>query len=130
MRQVQYLALLLALLLPLALYAQNDANKPVKVIKVVKVLVRASPGVLNGTVVHKVNPAYPEEARAKHIQGPVILRVLVDPAGNVASINVQKGDPILAEAAQKAVQQWKFKPFTVNGEPVEVESTVTLNFSR
>ena len=124
MKQVEYLALLLAFAFPVALYAQNDAKKPVKI------LIRVSPGVMNGTVLHKVKPEYPEEARAKHIKGPVTLRVLVDPAGNVASMNVQSGNPILADAAQKAVQQWKFKPFTVNGDPVEVESTVTLNFPR
>jgi TonB family protein len=77
---------------------------------------------------HKVNPEYPPEAKAKRIQGDVILKVTIDPEGNVTGPTPVTGDPLLVEAAVKAVQQWKCKPYLLNGKPVAVETTIKIMF--
>lgn len=81
-----------------------------------------------GLILHKVNPKYPAEAREKHIQGDVILQATINKQGDVAQLKLVKGDPILADAAMDAVKQWKYKPYLLNGEPVEVETTVKIIF--
>ena len=78
----------------------------------------------------EVKPDYPPEAKKKHIKGDVILRVSVDKNGNVASTSVVQGDPMLAGAAVDAVKQWKYKPYLLNGEPIEVETMVTVHFGK
>jgi TonB family protein len=76
-----------------------------------------------------VNPHYPEEAKAKNIQGVVRLGILVAKGGSVKKLNVISGDPLLAKAASDAVWHWKYKPTLVNGKPVEVESVVEISFT-
>jgi len=58
----------------------------------------------------------------------VVLHVVIDRAGNVTELTLMSGDPMLAESATRAVQQWKYKPFLVNGKPVEVETQVTIKY--
>lgn len=89
---------------------------------------KASSGVLDGLAIHKVQPQYPMEARAKGIRGEVILAVRIGRDGNVTQLVPISGDPILIEAAVQAVRQWKYKPYLVNGEPVEVESLIHIRF--
>jgi protein TonB len=89
---------------------------------------RVSSGVAEGLIVRKVNPKYPPEARKNHIQGDVILQMTIDKQGNITNVNVVKGEPILADAAVEAVKQWKYKPYLLKGEPVEVETTVLIKF--
>lgn len=122
MTRSQALVASLALLLPTFLYSQTNSNDQLKY------KIRVSPGILDRLVIHKVKPQYPEEARTKHIKGAVTLNLLVDTGGNVARVDMVSGDSILADAAQKAVQQWKYKPYTLNGEPVAIEGKVTLKF--
>jgi TonB family protein len=77
----------------------------------------------------RVNPIYPEEARAKRIQGIVILVVLIDKTGIVKEATVLKRLPYgLSEAAVEAVRQWKFVPATKDGEAVDVAFNLTVNF--
>jgi TonB family protein len=71
---------------------------------------------------------HPEPARQQHVQGPVELKVLVGTDGLVRSLTTISGDPLLVSAATDAVRQWKYKPYFLNGEPVEVETQVTVNF--
>ena len=92
------------------------------------VRLRISMGVADGLSLRKVKPSYPEEARTKHIYGDVILRVAIDKQGNVISTNVMSGDPLLAEAAVNAVKQWKYKPYLLNGEPVELDTSIKIQF--
>ncbi len=73
-------------------------------------------------------PPYPEDARHRHIEGQVILRTVIDKQGNVESVSLVSGHPLLAPAAIKAVKQWKYKPYLLNGEPVPVETDIALNF--
>ena len=83
-----------------------------------------------GLMTHKVNPVYPREAKKKHIKGDVLLRDFVDKQGQVADVAVIKGDTMFTEAAMDAVKQWRFKPYLLNGEPIEVESTAVVNFGK
>ena len=89
---------------------------------------RVSAGVAEALVRHKVAPVYPPEAKLKHITGDVVLHFVFDAQGNVIDILSTEGDPILAKAAVAAFRQWKYKPYTLNSRPVEVESVTTIHF--
>lgn len=77
----------------------------------------------------QVRPIYPPEAKEKRIQGIVILEVVVGKEGDVESVKVISGHPLLQQSAVDAVSQWKYRPTLLNGEPVEVVTTVTVNFA-
>jgi protein TonB len=79
-------------------------------------------------LVKRVNPIYPGKARSKRIQGTVMLRVVVSREGNVIDVAVISGDPELRKAAVEAAKKWKYRPYLVRGEPVEVETTIQMNF--
>jgi periplasmic protein TonB len=89
---------------------------------------RVSWGVMEGLLITKVDPDYPRDARNKGIQGDVILSADISREGNVVELTVVSGHPLLVEAALQAVVQWKFKPYQLNGEPVEVEAFITVPF--
>jgi TonB family protein len=80
-------------------------------------------------LISRVEPEYPAQARAQHIQGTVTLRVRVATDGSVKEIKVASGDPLLAGAAVAAVRQWRFRPYILNGLPREAETEVTLRFT-
>jgi large conductance mechanosensitive channel len=75
-----------------------------------------------------VQPAYPVEAKARGIQGNVILRVIVGKGGTVKEVHLVRGSPSLVEAAITAVWHWRYEPFVLNGSAVEVETQVTVRF--
>jgi TonB family protein len=79
-------------------------------------------------VLHRVEPEYPETARQMHLQGPVVLDVRIAEDGGVQDMTVVSGQPLLAQAAQDAVKQWRFKPRLVNGHPAAMQTRITLNF--
>ena len=91
--------------------------------------VRVSTAVEEKLSVKKVPPKYPPEARQDRIQGSVVLKVTVDRQGNVANIELISGHPVLAPAAIEAVKQWKYKPYLLNQQPVEVETQIIVNFT-
>jgi periplasmic protein TonB len=91
--------------------------------------VRVSSGVQSGLLVRKVNPAYPPLARQARIQGTVILQALISKEGSITNLQLVSGHPMLAPAAIEAVKQWKYRPYLLNGEPVEVETTIQVNFT-
>ena len=91
--------------------------------------VRVSSGVQSGLLVRKVQPAYPPLARQARIQGTVVLQAQISKTGDIENLQLVSGHPMLAPAAIEAVKQWKYKPYLLNGEPVEVETTVQVNFS-
>jgi len=82
-----------------------------------------------GRLIHRVEPAYPAEARKQHIQGPVVLDVQVLSDGTVGNISIVKGNPVLAGAAVQAVRQWKYQPYVLDGRSVESQTRITINFS-
>jgi TonB family protein len=91
--------------------------------------VRVSQGVSTGLLVSKVSPVYPPDARAARIQGTVIMKALINKAGDVESLELVSGHPMLAPAAMDAVKQWKYKPYLLNGKAVEVETQITVNYT-
>ncbi len=91
--------------------------------------VRVSAGVTSGLLIRKVNPTYPPLARQARISGKVILQAQISKDGNIENLQLLSGHPMLAPAAIEAVKQWKYKPYLLNGEPVEVETQVEVNFT-
>jgi TonB family protein len=86
--------------------------------------------ILAGQIVSHKNPAYPAQARADGITGAVILSVTINKDGEPINVQVKKSvRDDLDESAVTAVQQWRWKPYLLNGEPVEVDSTVTITYS-
>jgi len=91
--------------------------------------VRVSEGVVQGLLVHQVKPDYPPVARTARIQGQVVLHAVIGKDGNVKQVQVLSGHPMLASAAENAVKQWRYKPYVLNGQPVEVDTTINVNFT-
>jgi TonB family protein len=91
--------------------------------------IRVSAGVESGLIVTKVQPEYPEEARQQAIEGVVLLQATIDKEGNVAKLQLISGHPLLAPAAIEAVKQWKYRPYLLNGNPLEVETQIQVNFT-
>jgi len=82
-----------------------------------------------GDLIHKVLPIYPSLARSARIQGQVVLQAVISKRGVIENLRVMSGHPMLAPAAIEAVRQWRYRPYVLNNEPVEVETQVTVNFS-
>jgi protein TonB len=91
--------------------------------------IRVSQGVTQGMIIRKIQPAYPPLARQARIQGPVVLQAEIGKDGSITNLRLISGHPMLAPAAIEAIKQWKYKPYILNGEPVEVETTITFNFT-
>jgi protein TonB len=79
-------------------------------------------------LLHKVQPSYPSIARQAHVQGTVELRAIIGKAGTIQNLVVVRGHPMLAAAAIDAVRQWRYRPYLLNNEPIEVETVITVNF--
>lgn len=90
--------------------------------------VRVSSGVAEGLKIHDVQPTYPQMARIAHIQGDVVLQATISKTGSIENLRAVNGHPILIQAALDAVRQWKYKPYILNSEPVEVETQITVKF--
>ncbi|MGC2447816.1 MAG: energy transducer TonB [Candidatus Sulfotelmatobacter sp.] len=91
--------------------------------------VRISQGVTRGLLIHRVEPGYPPLARAARVQGDVILTAVISVNGEIENLQLVSGHPMLVPAAISAVKQWRYKPYLLNGQPVEVETTITVIFS-
>jgi protein TonB len=91
--------------------------------------VRVSAGVTQGLKVRDFKPVYPALARQARIQGTVVLRAVIGKDGSIENLQLISGHPMLAPAAIDAVRQWKYKPYLLNGEPVEVDTEVQVNFT-
>ena len=85
--------------------------------------------VQHANLLHQVKPTYPQLARSVRVQGVVILEAIIDREGRVENLKVLSGHPLLIPAAFEAVQQWRYRPTLLNGQPVEVMTQVTVNFS-
>ena len=107
-----------------SLAAAPTLPKPVPAVQ----RIRISQGVTQGLLIFRVEPTYPPLAQQARIQGVVVMTALIDKGGNVQRLQVVSGHPLLAPAAIEAVKQWRYKPFVLNGQPLEVETTVTVNF--
>jgi len=90
--------------------------------------IRISQGVTEGRLIQKIEPVYPPIARAGRIQGEVVLTAIISKTGEIQNLTLSSGHPMLVPAAIQAVKQWRYRPFLLNGEPVEVETTITVIF--
>jgi protein TonB len=91
--------------------------------------IRVSSGVTQGLVTHRVEPTYPPIAKAARVQGTVILAAVIGKDGTIQNLHVVSGHPLLQGAAMEAVKQWRYRPYILNGEPVEVDTQVIVNFT-
>lgn len=91
--------------------------------------IRLAQRVVEANLIHDVTPTYPAEAGRARIQGTVVLVAVIGKDGSVEDLRVESGLPILAQAAIDAVRQWRYRPYLLNGEPVEVDSRITINFT-
>jgi protein TonB len=89
---------------------------------------KISQGVLQGLLIKRVQPKYPPAALAVHAQGAVQIEATITKDGTVVAPKVLSGDPVLARAAIDAVKQWRYKPYYLDGEPVEIQTQITINF--
>jgi len=106
----------------LPVLAKTPEPTPVKRIRVAARVVEAN-------LIHDVAPTYPPEAGRARIEGTVVLLAVIGKDGRVQDVRVDSGLPLLAQAAIDAVKQWLYRPYLVNGEPVEVDSRITINFT-
>jgi TonB family protein len=90
---------------------------------------RVSGGVMAGNILSKVNPIYPQEAKDQKISGSVILHAIIRKDGAIAQLDAISGPAELRQSALDAVKQWVYKPYLLNGQPVEVETTITVTYS-
>jgi len=89
---------------------------------------RLAPEVVQGELIYKLDPEYPQVARLARVQGAVVLHAIIGTDGTVQQLQVVRGSPLLAGPALNAVKNWRYRPHVVDGEPVEVETTITVNF--
>ncbi len=102
----------------------NGGNVPKPVLQTLNI----SQGVSHGLLIQKVQPVYPANARRMHVEGAVELQATIGKSGNIVTVKTLTGDTVLARAAKEAVLQWKYKPYLLNGEPVEIQTQITVNF--
>ena len=81
------------------------------------------------SIISQTKPNYPPLARQARIQGTVVLHAIIDKDGKVAQLEVISGHPLLVQSALDAVKQWRYKPTLLNGDPVEVDTTITVTFT-
>jgi periplasmic protein TonB len=108
------------------LHAFGPAPAPMPILLKPKPLVIST--LRPGQIIRRVEPAYPYLAKVARIQGPVVLHALISREGTIEQLQVLTGNPLLNKAALDAVQQWRFRPYILNGQAIEVETEVTVNF--
>ena len=90
--------------------------------------IRVEGNVQASRLVHRVEPEYPELAKRARVSGMIILQVIVSEGGTVQEVKIVRGHPLLNDAATRAVRQWRYSPYLLNGEPIPVITTVTVDF--
>jgi periplasmic protein TonB len=108
----------------------NIMNTPVHVPNPVRETqtLKVSQGVSQGMLIKRVQPIYPAQAKQMHLEGAVQLMASIAKDGSIRSVKQVSGDAILGRSAIEAVRQWKYKPYFLNGEPVEIQTQITVNF--
>jgi len=102
----------------------SPSNAPTPVLQTLSV----SQGVSQGLLLKKVQPKYPPNALHMRVEGAVQLMATISKDGDISAVKILSGEPQLAHAALDAVKQWKYKPYLLNGEPVEIQTQITVNF--
>lgn len=91
--------------------------------------IRVGGNVQSAALVRQVQPIYPQIARTAHISGTVILHAIIAKDGTIQELQYVSGPPLLMRAAMDAVREWRYKPTLLNGEPVEVDTTISVVFT-
>jgi protein TonB len=91
--------------------------------------VRITSGAADGLLLKKIPPSYPLDAKMLRLEGTVVLRAVIEKTGDVAEVYALSGPPLLESAAVDAVKQWQYRPYAVNGLPVDVETTIEVVFA-
>jgi TonB family protein len=91
-------------------------------------MVKVAPGVIAGLAIEQKKPEYPAEAKANHIEGAVVMRAIISKEGAVENLQIVSGPKELRISAIDAVKEWRYRPYVLNGEPTEVETTITVNY--
>jgi protein TonB len=120
---------------PLGVASANDetlsglvSSAPASLPRAVPGTLRISQGVSQGLLIRRVQPTYPSTALAMRMQGVVQLEAIINKEGMITNLKTVSGDPVLARAAAGAVKQWRYKPYYLDGEPVEIQTQITVNF--
>jgi protein TonB len=79
-------------------------------------------------IIYRVQPSFPPLARAARIQGAVRLRATISKTGTIENLSIVSGHPMLVASAIEAVKKWRYRPYLLNGEPIEVETEINVNF--
>jgi periplasmic protein TonB len=108
--------------------ATSSLNSIPKFAPVTPQRVRISQGITKGLLIHRVDPPYPVLARQARVQGEVVLKAVISTSGQIQDLQLVSGHPMLVPSAIEAVKQWRYKPYLLNGAPVEVETTITVIF--
>ena len=104
-------------------------GNPALIPKVAVQRIRVSSGVTQGMVIRRVEPVYPPIAKTARVQGTVILQAVIGKDGTIQNLHVVSGHPLLTQAALDAVKQWRYRPYILNGDPVEVDTQVEVHFT-
>jgi TonB family protein len=91
--------------------------------------IKVNPSVMDENLIVQRVPAYPEGAKISGVEGDVVMQALISKEGTVKRVHVMEGDSRLRSAAEEAVYKWRYRPYVLNGRPVEVATTVTVNFN-
>ncbi|WP_348265165.1 energy transducer TonB [Telmatobacter sp. DSM 110680] len=105
--------------------ADTPTNVPPKSSK----LVIIPENVAVGMLIHKVTPEYPVIAKAARVSGIVTLKATISKTGEISNLHVECGPEMLQEPSLAAVREWKYRPYLLRGEPVEVQTTIKVTFT-
>jgi periplasmic protein TonB len=108
----------------------GDVRGPAVTVATVKAPARinVSTGVMQGRLMTPIRPVYPAIARAAHVEGAVVVEAVISRMGTIESLHVVSGPPMLQNAALEAIREARYQPYRLNGEPTEVQTTITVNF--
>lgn len=106
----------------------RNAAVPPPVHAVVAPIIRTS-NAQESLLIRQIKPIYPHMAIVTRTQGSVVLQAMISRSGSIESLEVLSGHPLLVNAAVEAVKQWHYRPFLLNGEPMEVQTRITVNFT-
>lgn len=112
-----------------SIIAHSAANIAPPIANVRTQVVHLTGGVTEGLLIRRVTPVYPSLARQARIQGPVVLEATIGRDGTIQNLHALSGHPLLIQSAIEAVKQWRYKPYLLSNEPVDVETQITVNFT-
>ncbi|MGH9773517.1 MAG: TonB family protein [Candidatus Acidiferrales bacterium] len=124
-------AVMLGAVLAVSAAAQEQSGQPKSVQEIPPPpnSIRVGGKVAAANLVHQVMPVYPQIAKLAHIEGTVVLHAIIDEQGDVEELQFVSGPPMLMQAAMDAVRQWKYRPTLIDGQPVKVDTTISVVFT-